>query len=180
MELSKTAYVILGMVRLGRRTGYEIKSLVDVSTRFFWAASYGQIYPELKRLEKAGLIEGEEDPSGGRQRRAYSLTPAGEDALDAWLRSDEPLHFELRHEGLLKLFLSDGLGPSGQAELLARMRAEHLRVGERLRVIEATGAPSGAPGSVLEFGIAYQEFVVDWCARLERELSSETATAGTS
>src|SRR4051812_24633320 len=53
--LSKTAYVILGMLRLDRRTGYEIKSLVDVSTRFFWAASYGQIYPELARLEDGGL-----------------------------------------------------------------------------------------------------------------------------
>ena len=66
MELSKTSYVILGMLRLGRRTGYEIKSLVDVSTRFFWAASYGQIYPELKRLESAGLIEGTSSPQGGR------------------------------------------------------------------------------------------------------------------
>ena len=58
MELSKTAYVILGMLRLGKRTGYEIKSRVDVSTRFFWAASYGQIYPELKRLEDAGPDRG--------------------------------------------------------------------------------------------------------------------------
>ena len=49
------------MLRLGRRTGYEIKSLVDVSTRFFWAASYGQIYPELARLEELGLVKGEAD-----------------------------------------------------------------------------------------------------------------------
>ena len=46
------------MLKLGRRTGYEIKSLVDVSTRFFWAASYGQIYPELARLEELGLVTG--------------------------------------------------------------------------------------------------------------------------
>ena len=43
MELSPTAYVILGMLRLGKRTGYDMKQLVDRSTRFFWAASYGQI-----------------------------------------------------------------------------------------------------------------------------------------
>ena len=43
MELSKTAYVILGMLRTRAHTGYEIKSIVDHSTRFFWAASYGQI-----------------------------------------------------------------------------------------------------------------------------------------
>src|SRR5436190_22940597 len=91
---SKTAYVILGMLRLGQRTGYEIKSLVDVSTRFFWAASYGQIYPELRRLEEAGLVSGTDDDSDGRRRRAYELTEAGERALRDWLTSDAPLSLE--------------------------------------------------------------------------------------
>ena len=68
MELSKTSYVILGMLRLGKRTGYDIKALVDVSTRFFWAASYGQIYPELKRLEEAGLVRGEREAGDARRR----------------------------------------------------------------------------------------------------------------
>ena len=44
MDLSPTAYVILGMVSREARSGYEIKAAVDGSTRFFWAASYGQIY----------------------------------------------------------------------------------------------------------------------------------------
>src|SRR5213595_1653271 len=95
---SKTAYVILGMLALGRQTGYEIKSLVDVSTRFFWAASYGQIYPELKRLEQAGLIRGKEDRTNGRKRRSYELTAAGRKTLHDWLTSDELLVRELRHE----------------------------------------------------------------------------------
>ena len=68
-ELGKTAYVILGMLKLGRRTGYEIKALVDVSTRFFWAASYGQIYPELARLEKLGSSRARSTaPMGGGPR----------------------------------------------------------------------------------------------------------------
>src|SRR6185503_16291265 len=111
MELSKTSYVILGMLRLGRRTGYEIKALVDVSTRFFWAASYGQIYPELASLEGLGLAGGEENRTNGRRRKAYDLTPAGERALHEWLTSEEPLHIELRHEGALKFFFSDALTP---------------------------------------------------------------------
>ena len=49
MELSATGKVILGMLAARPRSGYEIKQLVDSSARFFWAASYGQIYPELKR-----------------------------------------------------------------------------------------------------------------------------------
>ena len=69
-ELGKTAYVILGMLELGRRTGYEIKSLVDVSTRFFWAASYGQIYPELGAAREAG-------PRQGRGRPHQRAAPQG-------------------------------------------------------------------------------------------------------
>ena len=55
-------------------SGYEIKSLVDHSTRFFWAASYGQIYPELTQLAEAGLIEGTEKAQGGRKRTVHALT----------------------------------------------------------------------------------------------------------
>ena len=52
--------VVLGLLADGPRSGYDIKAIVDRSTRFFWAASYGQIYPELRRLEAEGLIEGED------------------------------------------------------------------------------------------------------------------------
>ena len=77
MEVSSTGYVILGMLGKGPMSGYEIKALVDRSTRFFWAASYGQIYPELRRLAAAGLIEGEARPTGGRKRTVYHLTGTG-------------------------------------------------------------------------------------------------------
>ena len=98
MELSPTAYVILGMLGWRPMSGYEIKAIVDKSTRFFWAASYGQIYPELRRLAAAGLIEGKASPQGGRKRNVYRLTPAGRRQLRAWLDA-EPQVFELRDEG---------------------------------------------------------------------------------
>jgi PadR family transcriptional regulator AphA len=171
MELSPTARVLLGMIRYGRRTGYEIKQLVDVSTRFFWAASYGQIYPELKRLEAAGLIEGEDDPTGGRQRRAYSLTPAGNAALDAWLRSDEEPTYELRDEALLKLFFSNDLTPPERLRILRQMRSRHQAVVDGLRSIEEPAAAAGgAPYMTLRFGLDLHEWVVDWCGKREAEL----------
>src|SRR3954453_12247734 len=98
MELSPTAYVILGMLSWRPMCGYEIKSLVDTSTRFFWAASYGQIYPELRKLSAAGLIEGKAGPQGGRRPNVYRLTPAGRSELESWLTLDAEV-FELRDEG---------------------------------------------------------------------------------
>ena len=119
-ELSATGRVILGMIAIGKQTGYDIKQLVDKSTRHFWAASYGQIYPELKRLEERGLIRGRSEPSGGRARTVYELTDAGRTALLAWLASDaEPL-YELRDEGMLKLFFSDAF-PERRIENVRQM-----------------------------------------------------------
>ena len=112
-QLSPTAYVILGFVRNEPRSGYEIKALVDNSTRFFWAASYGQIYPELKRLAEIGLIVGSDSPTGGRRRTVYEITADGEEELRAWLRQP-PQAFEMRDEGLLKLFFANAL-PRGEA-----------------------------------------------------------------
>jgi DNA-binding PadR family transcriptional regulator len=177
MELSKTAYVILGTLQLGKRTGYEIKALVDVSIRFFWTASYGQIYPELANLERLGLVKGETDRSNGRRRRSYRLTAAGRRALRDWLTSDEPLHVEMRHEGALKFFFSDALSRDERLEQLRRFRERHEVVAAELRRIESASpaAEDSSPYMTLEFGIAYQEFVADWCRQAERRLAGEPA-----
>src|SRR5438105_9171719 len=121
-ELSATGRVILGMIAFGRRTGYDIKQLVDKSTRHFWAASYGQIYPELRRLEQQGLVWGRPEPSGGRARTVYELTDAGQRALAEWLESDRQLAYELRDEGMLKLFFSD-IAPHTTIETVRALRA---------------------------------------------------------
>jgi DNA-binding PadR family transcriptional regulator len=180
--LSKTAYVILGMLQLGKRTGYEIKSLVDVSTRFFWAASYGQIYPEFARLEEAGMIRAEPVESDTRGRKAYQLTDAGEAALRDWLLSPDALHMELRHEGALKLFFSDTLPREERIEPVRQMRAAHEQVLEQLQAIlpdaSADDADPGSPRLCLEWGIAYQEFMIDWCSKTERRLAAEPAGKG--
>jgi len=160
------------MIRLGRRTGYEIKQLVDVSTRFFWAASYGQIYPELRRLEEQGLIRGKDDATNGRARREYELTEKGEEALDGWLRSDEPLTLEMRDEGLLKLFFSGGLAPEERRALLASMRARHEEIAASLESIEAAAREKGGgPYDVLRFGLAFHNFCAEQLAEMESEVA---------
>src|SRR6186713_473575 len=118
-SLTPTARVILGMLKLGVRTGYDVKKAIDTSTRFFWTASYGQIYPELKRLRKAGLVRAEQEPRGKLKRTVYSLTPKGEQAFHDWLTDSEEVLFEIRDESLLRLFFSDFLS---RDEVIANLR----------------------------------------------------------
>jgi PadR family transcriptional regulator AphA len=171
MELSPTAHVILGMLGWRPMSGYEIKGIVDKSTRFFWAASYGQIYPELRRLEGEGLIEGKASPKGGRRRNVYRLTPAGRRELQGWLGADAEA-FELRDEGLLKLFFADAAGPDAAVRALDSKRREHERVLAHLERIEATGGPDGFAALVLRYGIECNRWQAEWCERTMRELES--------
>ena len=171
MELSPTAYVILGMLRLGKQTGYDIKQLVDKSTRFFWAASYGQIYPELKRLEKAGLVRGGNEPQGGRQRRAYELTDEGHRALDEWLRTPDVTTVEMRDLALLKLFFADGL-PGEDAAALAHAASErHAAIVAALEQVQAMGPDEESmPAEVLRFGLDFHRWCVQRFTQMEQEL----------
>ena len=171
MELSPTAYVILGMVSGEARSGYEIKALVDGSTRFFWAASYSQIYPELKRLAEAGLVEGSPAPRGDRKRTVYAITAEGRDALEEWLRKP-PETAEMREEGLLKLFFSGVLPPEEALGTLRAMRERRLELAERLRGIEPKALEKGDPFPlmVLRSGIEYNDWFAGWCERMERQI----------
>jgi DNA-binding PadR family transcriptional regulator len=170
-QLSATAYVILGMIRNAPKSGYEIKAVVDETTRFFWAASYGQIYPELKRLSEAGLVRGIDAPTGGRKRTVYEITGDGEEELKAWLRQP-PDTFEMREEGLLKLFFADALPAAEAVEILRAMRAHRLSVGEQLRAMESMAGEKKDPFPliVLRGGIEFTEWFADWCERMEAQI----------
>src|SRR5918998_4034395 len=104
MRLKPSSYLLLGMLNRGIKTGYAIKRTVDLSTRFFWAASLAQVYPELAALEGDAYIVGTDEPHGQRPRKTYRLTEKGQAALREWLRSERVPDFEFRDVGLLRLF----------------------------------------------------------------------------
>jgi PadR family transcriptional regulator AphA len=175
LELSAPDYVVLGMIRLGARSGYEVKQRVGQSIRFFWTISQVQIYPSLGRLERAGLITGADDPRGRRRRRAYEITRAGEAALRQWLRRTEPMPFELRDVGLVRLFFADALTPGEASELLGAVKR---RSQERLTAFRAIGPSAGASGEesdvypllTLHLGIGVHQAIVDVCQDFEHRL----------
>jgi PadR family transcriptional regulator AphA len=180
MKHTAVTPVILGLLSLGGpRSGYDIKTVVDRSTRFFWAASYGQIYPELKRLEAEGLIEGADASNGNRGRRVYELTPAGREALVAWLTSPTGPAVELRDESLLRLFFADALPREQALMLLEGRRRGHEEFLEVLRAI--ANLPGGKDPDfvdlVLRWGIDFNDWGARWCQEQSERLRSEKTTA---
>jgi DNA-binding PadR family transcriptional regulator len=175
MKTTAVTPVVLGLLAHGPRSGYDITAAVDRSTRFFWAASYGQIYPELRRLEREGLVEGEQAPRGGRDRRVYKLTRAGREALVEWLLGDT-VTIELRDESLLRLFFADAL-PHEQALLLLEARKRgHEEYLEILRAIEALpGADPTFVELVLRWGIEFNEWGARWCEEQLNRLRAQKA-----
>jgi DNA-binding PadR family transcriptional regulator len=172
--LGAPAYVVLGMIRLGARSGYQIKQMVDQSIRFFWTISQVQIYPSLVQLERAGLITGRSAQRGRRARRDHEITAAGEAALQEWLRRPEPMPFELRDIGLVKLFFADALNGSEAGGLMgAIIRRSEDRLAT-LRQVEPTARAVALEGNVyplltLRMGIAFHQAMIDTCEEFERE-----------
>jgi DNA-binding PadR family transcriptional regulator len=172
MEPTAVTWAVLGLLAGRPRSGYEIKASVDRTIRHFWAASYGQIYPELKRLEEAGWIAGSDAPRGGRSRREYAITEAGRKALRDWLHGRET-RVELRDESLLRLFFADQL-PREEALGLLQARAEGYRAMREYLVSLDDG--SGEPDPpfidlVYRWGLDYCTWGVEWCRAQERRLN---------
>ena len=178
MEISPTGYVILGILNWRPRSGYEIKQLVDVSTRFFWAASYGQIYPELKRLERQGLVQGTEDPQGKRPRTVWRLTSSGRKELVEWLEQPAEV-YELRDEALLKVFFSGFLPTEVTVDHLDEMQRRSEEKAAQLRTMEAEQqASGGGTYRTLRFGIEMGDWIADWCRREKRAIARSGKGAG--
>jgi DNA-binding PadR family transcriptional regulator len=178
MDLKPSGYVVLGMLSVGARTGYEIKRLVELSARFFWTISPVQIYPELKRLEAGGLVLGRADDRGGIRRRQFELTPSGLQALREWLTSAEELTVEWRDMGLLKLFFADVLEPEEALDRVRALGERSARLGELFRseivpaaelAVERRGKDYSA--LVARFGLDFNEWVTQWCEQMEREIA---------
>ncbi|HVS63193.1 MAG TPA: PadR family transcriptional regulator [Thermoanaerobaculia bacterium] len=97
IHLTYSTGVVLLAIARGRRYGFDI---MDAS-----GLPDGTVYPALRRLEEAGLLESSWEDEGtataqGRPaRRYYRLTGAGEEALSKALE---------RYHGLARVFPADG------------------------------------------------------------------------
>jgi PadR family transcriptional regulator, regulatory protein AphA len=96
--------ILLGLLTIEPMSGYDLGLTIRGSVGHFWNESYGQIYPNLKRLTAEGLVTSKTERQKGKpDRHIYSITRKGREHLEAWL-AVEPRPEIPRNELLLKLF----------------------------------------------------------------------------
>jgi PadR family transcriptional regulator AphA len=120
---NQSLFAMLGLLSLGPKTGYELRKLSEESIQHFWRESYGQIYPSLRALEEQGLVTRKLETGGVRgrpDRKVYSITEAGEEALREWVAAPAKPGVP-RNELLLKIFF----GRRVSADLNLRQIGEH-------------------------------------------------------
>lgn len=76
------ALLILATLRDGPAHGYSLARTIEQRTENALQLREGTLYPALHTLERDGLIASAwETPAGGRERKVYRLTAAGETQL---------------------------------------------------------------------------------------------------
>lgn len=167
-------YIILGFLLDRELSGYDIKQEVGLSTANFYDASFGSIYPALRRLEAAGRVAASETVRGGRFKKVYRITAAGRARVMAWLE-EPPVLQPSRYEFLAKLFFY-GYLPREKAielldrfaELLTERRASFTALEPRV-----AGRADGFQLATLRYGMDYYRFMIDWFGRLRQEVAAE-------
>lgn len=155
-----TSYALLSLLVIDSEnqdglTGYELKQRADVTLRFYWVApAMSQIYTELGRLTTHACVNVDEDVEGRRTTRRFRITPAGRDALDAWLRTPADDFPVLKHPVALRLMLGAMMGTDAVRDMLDRYERS---LAERRQELEAVRAMLGDRESV-----AYAARVAEW------------------
>jgi DNA-binding PadR family transcriptional regulator len=65
-------YIILGMLYNCQTTGYDLKKHIENSIGVLYKASYGSIYPALKRLTENGMVTVLLKQQGERQKKLFT------------------------------------------------------------------------------------------------------------
>lgn len=95
-------YALLALLSVEPMTGYDLAKRFESSVAFVWHAPDSQIYPELRKMAKDGLLQAEEVAWGPRGKKTqYRITPEGRAAFRDWMntpleytRERDPVHLK--------------------------------------------------------------------------------------
>jgi DNA-binding PadR family transcriptional regulator len=175
-RLNATAGALLGLLRDGPRSGYDLVAAAEEVIGGFWTITRSQVYRELSALADRGLLE--RGATGPRDRQPYRLTAAGRAAFRTWVNtSPEPEN--LRIPLLLRLAFADAIETDRLRSMLSEHHAVHQRRLEAYRSIDRQLATAGVPAEqrvTLAFGIGYETAVLRWFGQLPDSMNPGSET----
>jgi DNA-binding PadR family transcriptional regulator len=152
--------------------GYELRNLLEQTFgQAYPSPNIGQIYVTLQRLERDGLVRSQDVVQATRpNKRVYELTPAGRDAVAAWIEepSDGP---RVRDDFFMKLALSSMAGAADRMSLINRQRRHYLNLMRGLsRLAAATDRGNRIARLLIEGAMLHLQADLDWLERCQQEL----------
>jgi PadR family transcriptional regulator, regulatory protein AphA len=180
MTLTPTEAALLGLLRHGEMSGYDLRKLVERSVGYYWTPAKTQIYSSLPRLVESGLttrrtVRQTERPD----KHLYAITEAGRGAVSDWIRT-APLDAGLgRNVLLLKLALADESHTASLLEQVRARQAEAEQLHEELVALDEAGAEGDPPFEHLtrRYGFFHVDAVRRWTAEVAETLERATIRA---
>jgi DNA-binding PadR family transcriptional regulator len=164
--------VLLGLLSRGPRHGYDLKREHDARFPQAKPLPPGQVYATLGRLLRDDLVNQDgSEPGDGPDRRPYSLTPAGEKRLQAWLEELEPPAPYVVNELFTKVVVALLVG-AGAEDYLEAQRGEHL---SRMRELTALKtSPDATLSDVLaaDYALSHLDADVRWLDTTRQRLAA--------
>lgn len=168
--LPATAHVVLGLVSIRPSTGHELAAFSERSIGNFFPIVRSQVYLELERLCRLGLLGVTEVPQDRRPtKRVYAMTETGDAEFRRWL-DETPLQPErTRNLFLVRVFFGDRVSPQrldallDEYETTARTQRDTLvAVVERL----AGRSECSLRRATAVFGVRHAQATLDWVAEV--------------
>ncbi len=176
-RLNSTAGALLGLLRHGPRSGYDLVAAAEEMIGGFWTITRSQVYRELAALADRGLLE--KGPAGPRDRQPFHITAAGRSAFRAWVNtSPEPEN--LRIPLLLRLTFADEISQEHLQAMLAEHQSAHGRRLAHYKALDRELVAADVPAEqrvTLAFGISYETAVLEWFRTLPVGLRPTGSTA---
>ncbi len=119
-------HLILGILKYGPSTGYDLNKAFQASVYHFWNTEQSQIYKALYKLHESGWLEVERVTQEDRpDKKVYSLTETGQGELHRWLSAPQPLT-AIHDAWIGQLFFGAAMDKS-ELETLLQTRIDHLK-----------------------------------------------------
>ena len=169
-------HAILGLLHYQDMHGYRIKRHMEQHFGHMWSINYGQIYPNLKKMEEEGLVtKTEVARTGTPSRKLYSITEAGKEAFTGWLASDPQGTMLLRDPFLLRfVFLGFGSKERALGLMDEQIRSYETQLEKRRENMRRWHRQGIYVRQMGELGLLLNEMILEWLKQTRKKITESS------